>query len=137
MVKVSTILEQVKEKGVEVWLNSLVYGIQKDKSLGVVQNGRQIVVQAKQVILAAGAKETPKITMSGGTIRNSYVDDEEYIHIKKQGGAVYLEDGTFTMSGGTIKNCSAVQGGAVYIARKSEELLEDDEFNFKMEGGEI
>ena len=51
------LLEQVKEAGVEVWLDSLVYGIQKDKSLGVVQNGKQIVVNAKKVILAAGAKE--------------------------------------------------------------------------------
>lgn len=90
-----------------------------------------------QFVMAAGAKETPEFTMSGGIIRNSYVDDEEYIHIKKQGGAVYLEDGTFTMSGGTIKNCSAVQGGAVYIARKSTEQMAEGQFNFKMEGGEI
>lgn len=90
-----------------------------------------------QFVMAAGAKETPTFTMNGGTIRNSYVDDEEYIHIQKKGGAVYLEDGTFEMTGGTIKNCSAVQGGAVYIARKSTESMAEDEFNFKMEGGEI
>jgi len=91
-----------------------------------------------QFVMAAGAKgEPPTFTMKGGTIRNSYVDDEEYIHIQKKGGAVYLEDGTFTMTGGTIKNCSAVQGGAVYIARKSTESMAEDEFNFKMEGGEI
>lgn len=51
------LLKQVEEKGVEVWLGSLVYGIQKDRSLGVIQNGKHIIVQAKQVILAAGAKE--------------------------------------------------------------------------------
>ena len=84
-----------------------------------------------QFVMAAGAKETPTFTMNGGTIRNSYVDDEEYIHIQKKGGAVYLEDGTFTMKGGTIKNCSAEQGGAVYIESKSGSST------FKMEGGEI
>lgn len=94
-------------------------------------------IQAQFVMMNTGTGTKPKFEMSGGTIRNSYVDDEEYIHIKEQGGAVYLENGTFTMSGGTIKNCSAVQGGAVYIARKSEEPLAEDEFNFKMEGGEI
>ena len=90
-----------------------------------------------QFVMEAGSTGTPTFEMSGGTIRNSYVNDNEYFHTKKFGGAVYLEDGTFTMSGGTIKNCSAVQGGAVYIARKSEEPLAEDEFNFKMEGGEI
>ena len=84
-----------------------------------------------QFVMAAGATAIPSFTMSGGTIRNSYVDDEEYIHIKKQGGAVYLEDGTFTMSGGTIKNCSAVQGGAVYINSQSGTST------FTMTGGEI
>ena len=90
-----------------------------------------------QFVMEAGSTGTPTFEMSGGTIRNSYVNDTEYIHTKKFGGAVYLEDGTFTMSGGTIKNCSAVQGGAVYIARKSEEQMAEDQFNFKMEGGEI
>ena len=84
-----------------------------------------------QFVMAAGAKAIPTFTMNGGTIRNSYVDDEEYIHIQKKGGAVYLEDGTFTMKGGTIKNCSAEQGGAVYIESKSGSST------FEMEGGEI
>ena len=92
-----------------------------------------------QFVMAAGAKTTPSFTMNGGTIRNSYVDVDggEYIHIQNKGGAVYLEDGTFTMTGGTIKNCSAEQGGAVYIERKSTEPMDEDEFNFKMTGGEI
>ena len=84
-----------------------------------------------QFVMAAGAKTTPSFTMSGGTIRNSYVDDKEYLHIQKKGGAVYLEDGTFEMSGGTIKNCSAEQGGAVYINSQSGTST------FTMEGGEI
>lgn len=90
-----------------------------------------------QFVMAAGAKSTPSFTMTGGTIRNSNVNDEEYIHIQKKGGAVYLEDGHFTMTGGTIKNCSAEQGGAVYIERKSTDPMDADEFNFKMSGGEI
>lgn len=90
-----------------------------------------------QFVMAAGAKATPSFKMFGGTIRNSYVDDEEYIHIQKKGGAVYLEDGTFEMTGGIIKNCSAIQGGAVYIERKSTEPMDKDDFNFKMSGGEI
>lgn len=51
------LLKQVTEAGVEVWLDSLVYGIQADRSLGVIQNGKHIIIKAKQVILAAGAKE--------------------------------------------------------------------------------
>ena len=90
-----------------------------------------------QFVMAAGAKTTPSFTMTGGTIRNSSVDDEEYIHIKKKGGAVYLEDGHFTMSDGIIKDCSAEQGGAVYIERKSTDPMDEDEFNFIMSGGEI
>ena len=90
-----------------------------------------------QFVMASGAKTTPSFTMTGGTIRNSSVDDEEYTHIKAKGGAVYLEDGSFTMSGGIIKDCSAKQGGAVYIERKSNTPMDDDEFNFIMSGGEI
>lgn len=86
-----------------------------------------------QFVLAAGIASSAenKFEMKGGTIRNSYVDDEEYLHIQKKGGAVYLEDGTFEMSGGTIKNCSAVQGGAVYINSQSGTST------FTMTGGEI
>ena len=95
-------------------------------------------IQAQFVMAAGTASDSENsFTMKGGTIRNSYVDDEEYIHIKTQGGAVYLEDGTFTMTGGTIKNCSAEQGGAVYIERKSTKPMGEEEFNFKMTGGEI
>ena len=88
-------------------------------------------IQAQFVMTEADPSNPPSFTMSDGTIRNSYVDDEEYIHIQKKGGAVYLEDGTFTMKGGTIKNCSAEQGGAVYIESKSGSST------FEMEGGEI
>ena len=83
-----------------------------------------------QFVMAAGADVKPKFTMTDGIIRNSYTDDEEYKHTKEQGGAVYLEDGTFKMTGGVIKNCSAEQGGAVYIAGT-------ETTTFTMKGGEI
>ena len=88
-------------------------------------------IQAQFVMMNTGTGTKPKFEMSGGTIRNSYVDDKEYIHIKEQGGAVYLENGTFTMSGGTIKNCSAEQGGAVYINSQGGNST------FTVTGGEI
>ena len=84
-----------------------------------------------QFVMASGSKGTPTFTMNGGTIRNSYVNDKEYKHIQEKGGAVYLEDGTFTMTGGTIKNCSAEQGGAVYIESSAGNS------RFLMTGGEI
>lgn len=51
------LLERVEASGAEVWLNSLVYGMQKNRSLGVIRDGKHIVVEAKAVIVAAGAKE--------------------------------------------------------------------------------
>lgn len=86
-----------------------------------------------QFVLAAGIASSAenKFEMKGGTIRNSYADDKEYLHIQKKGGAIYLEEGTFIMSGGIIKNCSAEQGGAVYINSQSGTST------FTMTGGEI
>jgi len=86
-------------------------------------------VQA-QFVMAAGAAQKPTFTMSGGTIRNSNVNDKEYIHIKEQGGAVYMEYGEFTMEGGVVQNCVAQEGGAVYIAGESD-------VKFEMIGGRI
>ena len=51
------LLERVEQTGAEVWLNSLVYGMEKDKSLGVIHSGQHYVVKAKKVIVATGAKE--------------------------------------------------------------------------------
>lgn len=73
--------------------------------------------------------------MSGGLIRNSSTSDNDYYCIKPDGGAVYMEQGTFTMSGGTIKQCSAdkeatSKGGAVYIKG-------NENTSFIMRGGEI
>ncbi|MGI6118000.1 MAG: NAD(P)/FAD-dependent oxidoreductase [Bilifractor sp.] len=51
------LLEQVEGSGVTVWLDSVVYGMEKDRSLGVIHNGTNVVVEAKKVIVATGAKE--------------------------------------------------------------------------------
>ena len=73
-----------------------------------------------QFVMASGASTKPQFSMRGGTIRNSYTNDAEYIHVQKLGGAVYMDDGTFTMYGGTIQNCFAENGGgAIYIKGSS------------------
>ena len=51
------LLERVEQSGAEVWLNTLVYGMQKDCSLGVIHDNQHWVVKAKKVIVATGAKE--------------------------------------------------------------------------------
>ncbi len=88
-----------------------------------------------QCILAAGSGATPTFTMTGGTIRNSNTADSEYLHVKQEGGAVYLEDGTCTISGGTIENCTATKGGAIYITGQKT----DNEYtaSFTMSKGTI
>ena len=87
-----------------------------------------------QFVMAAGAKEIPSFTMSGGVIRDSDVKDSEYMHIQQNGGAVYMEDGIFTMTGGVIRDCSAEYGGAVYIKKGTSSTTPP---SFKMSGGEI
>lgn len=87
-----------------------------------------------QFVMAAGAKETPAFTMSGGVIRDSDVKDPEYKHIQQNGGAVYMEDGEFAMTGGTIRDCSAEYGGAVYIKKGTASATPP---SFKMSGGTI
>ena len=83
-----------------------------------------------QFVMAAGAGVAPSFKMSDGLIRNSDTDDTEYLHVQKNGGAIYLEDGSFTMTGGEIRQCSADKGGAIYI--KGSETT-----NFSMTGGKI
>ena len=51
------LLKKVEDSGAEVWLNTVVYGMQKDCSLGAIHNGEHWQVKAKKVIVAAGAKE--------------------------------------------------------------------------------
>ena len=87
-----------------------------------------------QFVMAAGAKEVPSFTMSGGVIRDSDVEDPDYKHIQQNGGAVYMEDGVFTMTDGTIRDCSAEYGGAVYIKKGTASATPP---SFKMSGGTI
>jgi len=79
-----------------------------------------------QFLLAAGAATPPTFTMSGGTI-NGKLSEGNFTRKREDGGAVYMEDGTFTFSGGVIENCKATRGGAVYLAGGE----------FKMSGGII
>lgn len=51
------LLERVQKSGARVWLDTLVYGIERDCSLGVIHDGEHYVVRAKKVIVATGAKE--------------------------------------------------------------------------------
>ena len=51
------LLQKVQESGARVMLDSLVYGLLPDKSMGVISNGVNYSVQAKKIIIAAGAKE--------------------------------------------------------------------------------
>ena len=76
----------------------------------------------------------PSFTMTGGLIRSSKYDDPDYKHIKENGGAVYMEDGSFNMSGGMIMDCYAKKGGAIYIKKGAKT---DTPPSFKMSGGEI
>lgn len=87
-----------------------------------------------QFILAAGSGKTPTFKMDGGTIRNSDTLDEVYKHVKENGGAIYLENGTVEISGGRILNCSAEWGGAIYIEGTTGK---PSSASFKMTGGQI
>ena len=89
-----------------------------------------------QFVMAAGADDPPTFKMTGGLIRSSNTADDadEYYNIVKNGGAVYMEDGSFEMSGGTIMDCSAEKGGAVYISKGDKAKLDP---TFVMSGGTI
>lgn len=51
------LLQEVEASGAEVWLNAVVYGMEPDTSLGVIHEDQNIVVKARKVIVATGAKE--------------------------------------------------------------------------------
>jgi NADPH-dependent 2,4-dienoyl-CoA reductase/sulfur reductase-like enzyme len=51
------LLEQTRELGARIWLDSIAYGISRDRELGVVRSGENCVVRADVIIIAAGAKE--------------------------------------------------------------------------------
>ena len=87
-----------------------------------------------QFVMSGGAGQKSTFTMSGGTISNSNVSSKEYYHTQSYGGAVYMEDGEFKMYNGTIRNCSANLGGAVYIKKSADAVVEP---KFEMSGGTI
>ena len=78
-----------------------------------------------QFIMAKGASTSPTFSMTGGTLRK--ITSGAFQIVKPDGGAVYIEDGSFTMSGGVISGFSAAKGGAVYI----------EDGSFTMTGGTI
>ncbi len=61
------LLEEVKKLGVEVWLNSVAYGIFPGKRIGVVRNGENISIEAKSIIISTGAQEKA-ISFPGWTL---------------------------------------------------------------------
>ncbi len=51
------LLEAVEKSGAQVMLDSLVYGLFPDKLMGVIHGGKSYLLEAKRIIVAAGAKE--------------------------------------------------------------------------------
>ena len=51
------LLQRVRDSGAEVWLDTVVFGMEPDKTLGVIHENRNYAVRAKAVIAATGAKE--------------------------------------------------------------------------------
>lgn len=51
------LLKAVEESGARVMLDSLVYGLLPDKSMGVISGGVNYSLTAKKIIIASGAKE--------------------------------------------------------------------------------
>lgn len=90
--------------------------ISESASIGtaVVNINGDAVVQG-QIIMADGADIPPVFTMEGGTLRPNNLGGASFEFVKLDGGAVYIEDGSFAMSGGVIRGVSARNGGAVYM----------------------
>lgn len=61
------LLERIRELGVEVLLDSIVYGLADDKTLAVVRRGKPEQVAAERIIIATGASENI-ITFPGWTL---------------------------------------------------------------------
>lgn len=70
-----------------------------------------------QFIMVKGGTSACKFNMSGGTIHDSNTTDGQFVKLQENGGAVYMDDpsGVATVSGGTIENCTAINGGAIYM----------------------
>lgn len=51
------LLEDCYEKGVKIFLDAVVYGIFPEHTLGVIINGKSVLVKAKKILIATGATE--------------------------------------------------------------------------------
>lgn len=69
-----------------------------------------------QFVMEKGSSGNCTFTMTGGTIHDSKSTSTEYELIKKDGGALWIDDanGVVSITDGTIKNCTANNGGAIY-----------------------
>ncbi len=61
------LLEETKSLGVEVLLNTVVWGIFKDSLLGIKKEDKSEIIKAKRVLIASGASENP-LSFSGWTL---------------------------------------------------------------------
>lgn len=61
------LLKDVEKNGVDVWLNSIAYGIFNNRTIGVIKDGKNILIKAKAVIIATGAIENP-LSFPGWTL---------------------------------------------------------------------
>lgn len=70
-----------------------------------------------QFIMVKGGTSACKFNMTGGIVHDSNTNDAEFARLQENGGAVYMDDpnGIATISGGTINNCTALNGGAIYM----------------------
>jgi len=80
-----------------------------------------------QFLLMAGGTAPCFFKMYAGVLHDVYAADEKYT--MKNGAAVYMDDpdGIVSIYGGIIKDCSATNGGAIYMTNGK----------FVMSGGEI
>jgi len=61
------LLKEVENLGVEVFLDSIVYGIFKDKIIGIIKNGKKEIIKCKEIIISTGAIENP-LSFPGWTL---------------------------------------------------------------------
>lgn len=61
-----TLCKQAKDLGVELWLDTVAYGI-FDEGIGIVKDGTNYLVKAQKTVIAAGGTENP-IAFPGSTL---------------------------------------------------------------------
>ena len=99
-----------------------------------------VLVQGQFIMEAPDADTAPTFTMTGGTLQPNKAGDV-FHYVKPNGGAVWIDGGTFTLSGtGTIKDFSVAYdagsgdgglGGAVFMQSTTRASA------FNMSGGTI